>query len=249
MTASPYWPEPPVCRTNLPWIFSAGSAIVSRYATCGRPTFASTLNSRFRRSTMISRCSSPIPEMSVCPVSSSVSTRKVGSSSASRARPLPSLSWSAFDFGSTATEMTGLGERHRLEHDRRRLDRERVAGRRRLEADAGGDLARADLLALLAVVRVHLEDAADALGLAGRRVQDAVAGLQLAGVDAEVRELADVRVGHHLEGERRERLVERRLALELVAPSSGPCPGSPGRRAGSAGSRSRRRAAAARPCS
>ena len=24
MTASPYWPEPPVWRTNLPWIFSTG---------------------------------------------------------------------------------------------------------------------------------------------------------------------------------------------------------------------------------
>src|SRR5437763_1242232 len=110
ITASPYWPEPPVCRTNLPCTFSAGLEIVSRYATCGRPTLASTLNSRLRRSTMISRCSSPIPEMSVCPVSSSVSTRKVGSSSANRASPVPSLSWSAFDFGSTATEMTGSGK-------------------------------------------------------------------------------------------------------------------------------------------
>jgi hypothetical protein len=110
MTTSPYWPEPPVWRTNLPWIFSAGFEIVSRYATWGRPTFASTLNSRLRRSTMISRCSSPIPEMSVCPVSSSVSTRNVGSSSASRVSPVESLSWSAFDFGSTATEMTGVGK-------------------------------------------------------------------------------------------------------------------------------------------
>ena len=58
---------------------------------------------------MISRCSSPMPEMSVCPVSSSVVTRKVGSSSARRCRPAPSLSWSAFDFGSTATEITGSG--------------------------------------------------------------------------------------------------------------------------------------------
>ena len=41
----------------------------------------STWNSRRRRSTRISRCSSPIPEMRVCPVSSCVSTRKVGSSS------------------------------------------------------------------------------------------------------------------------------------------------------------------------
>ena len=30
MTTSPYWPEPPVWRTNLPWTFSAGREIVSR---------------------------------------------------------------------------------------------------------------------------------------------------------------------------------------------------------------------------
>ena len=30
MTASPYWPEPPVWRTNLPWMRSAGLEIVSR---------------------------------------------------------------------------------------------------------------------------------------------------------------------------------------------------------------------------
>ena len=58
---------------------------------------------------MISRCSSPIPEMSVCPVSSSVRTRNVGSSSVRRWRPAPSLSWSPFVFGSIATEITGSG--------------------------------------------------------------------------------------------------------------------------------------------
>ena len=59
---------------------------------------------------MISRCSSPIPAMSVCPVSSSVRTRNVGSSSASRWSAVASLSWSAFVFGSMATEMTGSGK-------------------------------------------------------------------------------------------------------------------------------------------
>ena len=43
--------------------------------------------------------------MSVCPVSSSEVTRNVGSSSARRCRPCPSLSWSAFVFGSMATEI------------------------------------------------------------------------------------------------------------------------------------------------
>ena len=110
ITTSAYWPEPPVWRTNFSRMFSTGLPAVSRYATCGRPTFASTLNSRFSRSTMISRWSSPMPPISVWPVSSSDETRKVGSSSARRARPAPSLSWSAFDFGSTATWMTGSGK-------------------------------------------------------------------------------------------------------------------------------------------
>ena len=108
-----------------------------------------------------------MPAISVWPVSSSVWTRKVGSSSASRARPLPSLSWSAFDFGSTATEITGSGKLIDSSTIGADSADERVAGGRVLEADARGDLARADLLALLAVVRVHLQDPADALGLAG----------------------------------------------------------------------------------
>ena len=165
---------------------------------------------------MISRCSSPMPEMSVCPVSSSVLTRNVGSSSDRRWSPAPSLSWSPFVLGSMATAMTGSGNVIGSSTIGAVSIGERVAGRRLLEADGGGDLARADLLALLAVVRVHLQEAADALGLAVRRVDDAVAGLDLAGVDAEVGQLADVRVGHDLERERRERLVERGAARELV---------------------------------
>src|SRR6202044_2186764 len=44
---------------------SASRKIVSRYATCGRPTLACTPNSRIMRSTMISRCSSPMPAIKV----------------------------------------------------------------------------------------------------------------------------------------------------------------------------------------
>ena len=126
------------------------------------------------------------------------------------------MSWSAFVFGSIATEMTGSGNSIDSSRIGAAVDGERVAGRRRLEADGGDDLARADLLPLLAVVRVHLEETADALGLAGGDVHDALAGLDLARVDAEVGELADVRVAHHLEGERREGLVLGRPARELV---------------------------------
>ena len=51
-----------------------------------------------------------MPAISVWPDSSSVLTRKVGSSSARRWSAMPSLSWSAFVRGSMATSMTGSGK-------------------------------------------------------------------------------------------------------------------------------------------
>ena len=50
-----------------------------------------------------------MPEMMVWPDSSSVCTRKEGSSFARRCRARPIFSWSALVFGSTATEITGSG--------------------------------------------------------------------------------------------------------------------------------------------
>mmetsp|Transcript_17777 Transcript_17777/g.40738 ORF Transcript_17777/g.40738 Transcript_17777/m.40738 type:complete len:242 (-) Transcript_17777:1466-2191(-) len=76
------WPEPPDCFLCVCSIVQ-GRVIASRYATCGGPMSHSTLNSRFIRSQMISRCSSPIPSMTVCPESSSREKRKEGSSAAS----------------------------------------------------------------------------------------------------------------------------------------------------------------------
>ena len=87
-----------------------------------------------------------------------------------------------------------IGEGDRLELDRSRVRGKRVACGRVLQADARRDLARTDLLALLAVVGVHLEDAPDPLGPAGVGVQHPVAGLELARVDTEVRQLPDVRI-------------------------------------------------------
>ena len=51
-----------------------------------------------------------MPWISVWPVSSSDSIRKVGSSSASRASEAESFSWSALVFGSIATAITGSGK-------------------------------------------------------------------------------------------------------------------------------------------
>src|ERR1700722_14060578 len=84
---------------------SACRRMVSRYASRGLPTLASTLYSRIMRSTMISRCSSPVPLMMVWPESGSVCTLKVGSSCASLASAMLIFSWSALVFGSTATEI------------------------------------------------------------------------------------------------------------------------------------------------
>ena len=94
-----------------------------------------------------------------------------------------------------------LGELDLLELDRRVGGAEGVAGGGLLEADAGDDVARVALLDLLAVVGVHHQQPPDALGAPGRGVEHAAARGELAGVDAEVGQLADVGVGHHLEGE------------------------------------------------
>ena len=111
----------------------------------------------------------------------------------------------------------GLGEVDVLQAHGALGRRQRVARRDLLDADRGRDVARVDRVDLLAVVRVHDEQAADALGAPGRDVQDLRAGVQRAGVDAEVRELADERVGHDLEAERRERLGVVGLQDDLVA--------------------------------
>jgi len=59
---------------------------------------------------MISRWSSPIPEISVCPVSRSTLTLKEGSSLWILSRATPIFSSSAFVFGSMAMAMTGSGK-------------------------------------------------------------------------------------------------------------------------------------------
>ncbi len=140
-----------------------------------------------------------MPEISVCPVSSLVATWNVGSSSARRPSATDIFSWSDFVLGSTATLMTGSGNVIVSS----RIGRSGAASvspvMDLLDADGGGDVARVDLLDVLAVVGVHHQDAADALGAPRVDVEHARARLELARVDAEVGELADVGVGHDLE--------------------------------------------------
>ena len=94
---------------------------------------------------------------------------------------------------------------------------QRVAGGHVLQAHAGGDVAGADFLDFFALVGVHLQDPADALLLASDRVVDRVARLQDARIHAHEGQLADERVGHDLERQRRELLVVVGMALDSLS--------------------------------
>ncbi len=117
-----------------------------------------------------------------------------------------------------------LREGHRLEDDGVLGIGQRVTREGVLEADRRGDVARVDLVDLLAVVRVHLDDAPDALLLALRGVEHVRARLERAGVDPEEGELAHERVRRDLERERRERRVVGDLARDAPRRCAGRCP-------------------------
>ena len=104
-----------------------------------------------------------MPAMIVWPVSSSVRTWNVGSSSESAPSALPSLSWSALVLGSIATEITGSG-------NSMRSSTIGCAGSQSvspvvvfLRPTAATMSPAKTRVLVLAVVGVHLQDAADAL--------------------------------------------------------------------------------------
>ena len=150
-----------------------------------------------------------MPEMTVWPVSSSVRTRNVGSSSDSDLSALPSLSWSALVFGSMATWITGSGKIIRSRMIGFAAVAQRVAGGGVLEAETGHDVAGHGHVEVLALVGVHQQDAAEALAPLLGGVVDLVALVDRARVDAEVGQLAE-RVGDDLERQRGERRLRRR---------------------------------------
>jgi hypothetical protein len=145
------------------------------------------------RSTITSRWSSPIPEMTVWSVSSSVRTWKVGSFLGEGEEGLAHLV--LVDLRSsapTATWMTGSGNsRFSSTISWPGLTSESPV-RVFLKPDAGGDVAGEHGVDVLAVVGVHLQDAADALLVGVGGVHHGAALLERARVDAEVGELADV---------------------------------------------------------
>ena len=107
-------------------------------------------------------------------------------------------------------------EAHRLQDDGVLRVAEGVPGLGVLEAHDGHDLAGADRRDLLTLVGVHLVDLADPLLAAVDRVEHAGARLELAGVDADVDQLPEVRVRGDLVGQAGERLGVRGLTLDLL---------------------------------
>ena len=156
-----------------------------------------------------------MPWISVCPVSSSDSILEGRVLLAEALKGGAHLLLVGFRLRLDRDGDHRLGEFDVLEGDRRVGGGQRVAGAGLLEADPGADVARVALLDLLAAVGVHHQQPPDPLGLAGVHVEDAAAGFELARVDAEVGEFADVGVGHDLEGERGEgpAVVGRALGL------------------------------------
>ena len=94
--------------------------------------------------------------------------------------------------------------------------RQRVTGGGVLQADHRVDVAGRGRLDRVLLVGVHLEQLAQPLLLALGGVDDLRAGVDLARVHPDVGQLAEERVRGDLERQRRERLVGRRLADDLL---------------------------------
>ena len=139
---------------------------------------------------MTSRCNSPMPLMSVWPVSSFSRARKVGSCRFIISSTSASFFRSVELSGSMAMEMTVSGK----VIDSRRIGSwgvaERVAGDRVPQADDADDVAGLDRFDLLAVVGLDPPELRHVFLLVLARVEHAAVGLQLAGVDAHVVQIA-----------------------------------------------------------
>jgi hypothetical protein len=113
----------------------------------------------------------------------------------------------------------------RLERDRMLFFANRVASTNVSEADHGADVARENFLNVFALVGVHLEQTPNALVLLRTRVHHRLARLQLSGIHADKRQLADKRVGHDLERPSAEKGSLSSALRVIVLPVSGsrPC--------------------------
>ena len=112
-----------------------------------------------------------MPLMMVSPDSESVETRKDGSSAGQLVERHGHLFLVGLGLGLDLHFDDGIGEFHLLEDGRLVRVAQRVAGAGFLETDEGDDVAGIGVGDFLAVVGVHENHAADALGLLAGRVQ------------------------------------------------------------------------------
>src|SRR6185295_7501378 len=92
-----------------------------------------------------------------------------------------------------------------------------VAGRNILQPHRGADVACENLIDVFALVRVHLEQAPNALRASATGIQNRIPRFKLAGVDANKSQLADKRISHDLERQRGKWLVIGRLTCDYLA--------------------------------
>ena len=122
-----------------------------------------------------------------------------------------------FGLGLDRDRNHGNRKGNRLESDGMLFVADGVAGRNVLQADRGANIARQNFVDVFALVGVHLEQTPNALAASAAGVEHRIARLELAGVDANKGQLADKRVSHDLESQRRKRLAVGRLAGDHFA--------------------------------
>ena len=116
-----------------------------------------------------------MPLIIVSPESSSVATRKDGSSAIILLSATPIFSVPALSFGAIAIEITGSGNTIGSSVAGSVGIGQRVTRLRVLHAQQGDDVAGLRGVQLFTRVGVHFDDAADAFGLTGERVEHVVA--------------------------------------------------------------------------
>jgi hypothetical protein len=163
--------------------------MVSRKATCGLPTLASTLNSRAH------------PEGRILLLQL---LQRGGQ-----------LVLVGLGLGLDGDVDDRVGELHRLEDDRLVLVGQRVPGAGVLEPDGRADVPGEHFLDLVPLVGVHLQQPGDALPLILGAVVDVAPALERARVHPEEGQPAHIGVGGDLEGEGAERLVVAGAALDV----------------------------------
>ncbi len=160
----PYWPLPPVCRMYLPSALRllADGLAISHLRLADVGLHAELAHHAVHQDFQVQLAHAADDRLAAVRIGAA--RWNVGSSCASLPSATPIFSWSLLVFGSTATAMTGVGELDRLQHDRDALHRRCVSPVVMFFSPTQAQMspARTSVM-LLALVGVHLQQAADAL--------------------------------------------------------------------------------------